>query len=230
MSGRAPFRFGRDQRHRLGFARDTGQRESKPASSPRFRLKEVRVGLSFRNLPRERPMSKGGSAKRPTFFVPTLTASPILPVAVAGLAIVIFVIDSMTDQGIAIAVFYVVVVFLAVFFSGARGVLLVSGGCMALTLLSYLLWPRGPVAAGAMDTVISLIAIGATGYFALKIRDAEAAKQEARSQLAHIGRLNTLVLPFANMVTYFRGRPDAGVSLWRFQLEVLYATEEPFRH
>lgn len=137
-------------------------------------------------------MSKSGSVKGPTFFVPTLTGSPILPVAVAGLAIVIFVIDSMTDQGIAIAVFYVIVVFLGVFFSGARGVLLVSGGCMALTLLSYLLWPKGPMQAGAIDTVISLIAIGATGYFALKIRDAEAAKQEARSQLAHIGRLNTL--------------------------------------
>lgn len=137
-------------------------------------------------------MSKSGSVKGPTFFVPPLTGSPILPVAVAGLAIVIFVIDGMTDQGIAIAVFYVIVVFLGVFFSGARGVLLVSGGCMALTLLSYLLWPKGPVQAGAIDTVISLIAIGATGYFALKIRDAEAAKQEARSQLAHIGRLNTL--------------------------------------
>jgi len=144
-------------------------------------------------------------------------------VAVAGLAIVIFVIDSMTDQGIAIAVFYVVVVFLAVFFSGARGVLLVSGGCMALTLLSYLLWPRGPVAAGAMDTVISLIAIGATGYFALKIRDAEAAKQEARSQLAHIGRLNTLG-ELAASIAHEINQPLAGIasnadagSLWLAQ-------------
>jgi signal transduction histidine kinase len=156
-------------------------------------------------------MSKGGSAERPTSFVRTLAASPILPVAVAGLAIVIFVIDSMTDQGITIAVFYVIVVFLAVFFSGARGVLLVSGGCMALTLLSYLLWPRGPVEAGAIDTVISIVAIGATGYFALKIRDAEAAKQEARSQLARIGRLNTLG-ELAASIAHEINQPLAGIA------------------
>jgi signal transduction histidine kinase len=156
-------------------------------------------------------MAKRGSAEGPTFFPAGLTASPILPVVVAGLAIVIFVIDSMTDQGIAIAVFYVVVVFLSVFFSGARGVLLVSGGCMALTLLSYLLWPRGPAQAGAVDTVISLIAIGATGYFALKIRDAEAAKREALRQLAHIGRLNTLG-ELAASIAHEINQPLAGIA------------------
>jgi signal transduction histidine kinase len=150
------------------------------------------VRLGFAESPPEHSMSKSKSAPGPALLLSMLSASPILPVVVAALAMVIFVIDSATDQGIAIAVFYVIVVFLGVLCSGARGVLLVSGGCMALTLLSYMLWPRGPAEAGAIDTVISLIAIGATGYFALKIRDAEAAKQEARSQLAHVGRLNSL--------------------------------------
>ena len=156
-------------------------------------------------------MSKSGSMRGPASFAPGLTASPSLGIVIAGLAIVIFVIDSMTDQGIAIAVFYVIVVFLGLLYSGARGVLLVAGGCMALTLLSYALWPRGPVAAGAIDTVISLVAIGATAYFALRIRDAEAAKQEARNQLARIGRLNTLG-ELAASIAHEVNQPLAGIA------------------
>jgi signal transduction histidine kinase len=183
---------------------------------------EVRCSLSFsieggeaavmlRRTPVEQAMSKSGSMRGPASFAPGLTASPSLGIVIAGLAIVIFVIDSMTDQGIAIAVFYVIVVFLGLLYSGARGVLLVAGGCMALTLLSYALWPRGPVAAGAIDTVISLVAIGATAYFALRIRDAEAAKQEARNQLARIGRLNTLG-ELAASIAHEVNQPLAGVA------------------
>jgi signal transduction histidine kinase len=165
-------------------------------------------------------MSNSESKSRSAFSAGRLTGSPFLAVAIAGLAIVIFVIDGMTDQGIAIAVFYVIVVFLGVLYSDARGVLLVSGACMALTLLSYALWPRGPFEAGAIDTVISLVAIGATGYFALKIRDAEAAKQEAHNQLARLGRLNSLGELAASIahevnqpLAAIRSNADAGL-LW----------------
>jgi signal transduction histidine kinase len=144
-------------------------------------------------------------------FAARLTASPTLAVLIAALALAIFVIDSMTDQGIAIAVFYVVVVFLSVLRTGARGVLLVSGGCMALTLLSYALWPRGPSGAGMLDTIISLVAIGVTSYFALKIRGAEAARQEARNQLARISRLTTLA-ELAASIAHEVNQPLAAIA------------------
>jgi C4-dicarboxylate-specific signal transduction histidine kinase len=63
---------------------------------------------------------------------------------------------------------------------------------MALTLLSYFLTPAGSPYAGLVNCVISLSAIGATTYLALKIQSAEVAVHEARAQLAHVARVTTL--------------------------------------
>jgi signal transduction histidine kinase len=120
------------------------------------------------------------------------SASPILPVTTAVLAAVIFAVDTVTDLEIAVAVFYVAVVLMAVAFCQRRGVILVSAGCMALTLMSYALTPTGDPDAGLINFIISVSAIGVTTYLALKIESARLAMHEAQSQLAHVARVTTL--------------------------------------
>lgn len=115
-----------------------------------------------------------------------------VPIAIAALAMAIFVVDTVTNPEIAVAVFYIVVVLISAFFAQGRRVLLVSAGCMALTLLSYFLWPNVSMQVGAVNVAISLSAIGATGYLALRIKAAELETQQARAELAHLARATTL--------------------------------------
>jgi signal transduction histidine kinase len=129
--------------------------------------------------------------KREPHF-PKIATSSIVPIAAAALAIGIFVIDTVTDLEIAVAVFYVAVVLMSVSFCRKRGVMLVSAGCIALTLLSHFLTPTGSPHSGLVNCIISLSAIAATAYLALKIESAEAAVYEARAQLAHISRVTAL--------------------------------------
>jgi signal transduction histidine kinase len=134
------------------------------------------------------------------------------PIAVAGLSTVIFVIDTVTKPEIAVAVFYIVVVLISAFFSHGRRVLLVSAGCMALTLLSYFLWPTLSPQAGAVNVAISLAAIGATGYLALRIKAAETEAQQARAELAHLARAATLG-ELAASIAHEINQPLAGVVI-----------------
>lgn len=121
------------------------------------------------------------------------TAPPvILPIATAVLAAMIFVADTVTDLEIAVAVFYVAVVLLSLNFCRTRGVLLVFAGCAALTTLSFFLTRSGSFQSGLVNCVMSISAIGATTYLALKIESAKEAVHEARAQLAHIARVTTL--------------------------------------
>jgi PAS domain S-box-containing protein len=107
--------------------------------------------------------------------------SPVVPVVAGALAVGIFLVDTLTTLDTAIAVLYVVVVLLAANVMGRRGVLLVSSGCMALTVLSYLL-SHGPSADTALvRCLVSLAAIGATAFLALKNQSAnEALRGQAR--------------------------------------------------
>jgi C4-dicarboxylate-specific signal transduction histidine kinase len=123
----------------------------------------------------------------------SLASSPAaIPIAIAVLSMVIFVADAVTEPQIAIAVFYIVVVLISAFFSQRRRVLMVSAGCMGLTLLAYFAWPGVPARAGLVNMAICLAAIAATGYLALRIKAAETETHEARSELAHVARATTL--------------------------------------
>lgn len=83
-----------------------------------------------------------------------------MPLAAAALALTIFLIDTLSDLGIAVAVLYVIVVLLAVRFTTTRGLLLVSAGCAVLTVLAYLI-EHGDHATGAplLRCIVSLLAI-----------------------------------------------------------------------
>jgi len=125
-------------------------------------------------------------------YAPSISTSTILPVAAAVLASAIFFIDTVTDLEIAVAVLYVAVVLMSVGFCRKRGVLLVASGCMTLTIVSYFLTSAGAPEAGLINCGISLLAIGATTFLALKIESAQVAAHEARAQLAHIARVTAL--------------------------------------
>lgn len=118
--------------------------------------------------------------------------SSILPSVAAALAAGIFVLDTVTDLEIAVAVLYVAVVLMSVGFCRRRGVILVSLGCMALTIVSYTLTGRGSPEAGLVNCGISLLAIAATTFLALKIESAKVIAHEARAQLAHVARVTAL--------------------------------------
>jgi hypothetical protein len=112
-------------------------------------------------------------------YFSAMGTSSILPVAAAALAIGIFIVDTSTDLEIAVAVFYVAVVLISVNFCQRRGVILVAAGCVGLTLLSYFLTRTGSPQSGLVNALISLVAIAATTYLALKIQSAEVAIHEA---------------------------------------------------
>ena len=99
--------------------------------------------------------------------------SIVLPVLTVLLAAAIFAADTITNLDIAVPVLYVAVVLLSVRFCETRGVILVAAGCMALTILSYLLTNAGPKQEGLVNTAISLLAVGLTTFLAIRIESAK---------------------------------------------------------
>src|SRR5258708_24486697 len=143
---------------------------SRHCGTRQSRLRPVVPFSSSRKRRRPPGAAKWIGPVKPKYIPASRTVPAAVPIAIAALAMVIFVIDTVTRPEIAVAVFYIVVVLISAFFSHGRRVLLVSAGCMALTLLSYLLWPTVSVQAGSLTVAISLSAIGATGYLALRIK------------------------------------------------------------
>jgi signal transduction histidine kinase len=143
---------------------------------------------------------------------PVISGPAAIPLALAGLTVAIFVADAITQPEIAIAVFYIVVVLISAFFSQRRRVLMVSAGCMVLTVLAYLLWPGISPQAGVVNMAISLAAIAATGYLALRIKAFETEAHQARTELAHLARATTLGALTAS-IAHEINQPLAGMSI-----------------
>ncbi|WP_205041992.1 sensor histidine kinase [Rhodoligotrophos defluvii] len=108
------------------------------------------------------------------------------------LLVVIFVVDTIADLEIAVAVFYVAVVLFAAGFLRTRGVLAVAVICVFLTVASFFFTRAGAYEAGIINCAISLCAIVITTYLALTKSSAILAEHEARNQLARIARVNSL--------------------------------------
>lgn len=115
-----------------------------------------------------------------------------LPLATAILTITIFIIDTITPYEISAATFYVVVVLMSLRFCRMQGVITVSAICAALTIVSFVLTPDGNFRSGIANTSISLLAIGATTYLAIKIESARVLAERAQAHLAHVARISTL--------------------------------------
>lgn len=111
------------------------------------------------------------------------------PIAALSLALIIFAIDTLTPFDVAIAVLYVVVVLLSLNFADRRTMPVIGAGCMALTLLSFLLshgtgFESGPVG----RCLVSLAAIGITTLLAVKVKSAISILGESERRYRHIFR------------------------------------------
>jgi len=109
-----------------------------------------------------------------------------------GLSLGIAAIDTITDLEIAVGVFQIAVVLIAVRVLPARAVAAVSAVCMVLTILSYRLTRFGDTEAGLINVLISLAAIAGTTYLALRLSAAISTVHRTRAHLAHIARVNML--------------------------------------
>ena len=130
-------------------------------------------------------------------------ASIALPIATAAAAIAIFIADTVTDVDIAYAVLYVVVVLMAARFLSARGVMLVTAGCVGLTVVSYLLTATtGRPFEGIVNALISLGAILLTAVLAMQAQKATEALQKQASLLNQTHD-SIFVRDMNDMITYW---------------------------
>lgn len=123
---------------------------------------------------------------------PRVLKPQLLPLVALVLGAAIFVIDTITDLEIAVAVLYVAVILMSVGFCRRRGVILVFLACATLTIISYILTRGGAPESGLINCGISLLAISATTFLALRIESAKAAADEARAQLERVARVTSL--------------------------------------
>jgi two-component system, LuxR family, sensor kinase FixL len=130
-------------------------------------------------------------------------APPPVLAAIAGtVAIGIFLIDTFTPLDIAIAVLYVVVVLIAASLFQRRGVLLVSSACLALTLLSYFIQHVPEADTALVRCLMSVSAIGATAFLALKTQSASLALRE-RARLLDLTHDTVFVRDVKDVITYW---------------------------
>ncbi|MFF0949664.1 sensor histidine kinase [Rhizobium leguminosarum] len=122
-------------------------------------------------------------------FLRYLLETPVLWLGVVAFSILIFIADTVTDLEIAFAVLYVSVILISVRSGRPRAVIAVGAGCVILTVSSYLLTPRGDPESGLMNCALSLLAIGATTYLAIRIEAGEARARQAQSELARMSRV-----------------------------------------
>jgi PAS domain S-box-containing protein len=109
---------------------------------------------------------------------------PGLPVAAGALALAIFVIDTFTPFGMAVAVLYVIVVLMAANFCDRRGTLIVGIGCAALTVLAFSISHGTHYESTAfMRCIVSLFAIAITTFLILKNKTAETVLREQANLL-----------------------------------------------
>jgi signal transduction histidine kinase len=138
-------------------------------------------------------------------------ASPALLFAGVLIAAVIFFVDTITQLEIAVAVLYVAVILIAVRVFERRGVLVVALACVALTILSYFLSREElSPSSGFVNCVISIAAILASTYLALKNQSAMAALHEAQAELAHANRV-TAMGELTAAIVHEVNQPIAGV-------------------
>src|SRR5882724_5167469 len=137
--------------------------------------------------------------------------SSVLPIATTAFAIAIFIADTFTHFDIAVPVLYVAIVLMAARFCQRRGVLLVSVGCVGLTVLSFFLSPpTGPALTGLINTLISILVIGLTTFLVLRSQSSEVVLREQAN-----------LLDLTHDTVFARGMDDA-ITYWNRGAEELY--------
>ncbi len=134
--------------------------------------------------------------------IPVFATSSILPVVAFAAAIGIFIIDTFTPLGIAVAVLYAVVLFLAANFLERRGILLVAVACVGLTVSSYLLTHGHSYGQALVRGILSLAAIGVTTFLILRNQAANIVLRE-QAGLLDVTHDAVFVRDMDDKVTYW---------------------------
>ena len=110
---------------------------------------------------------------------PLPTKSQLVALLAIALATAIFIVDTFTPLGIAVAALYALVVVLAARLISRAGVFAIAWGCLALTVLSYAVQHGVDFeSASFVRCLVSLLAIAITTFLALKTQAAATALHE----------------------------------------------------
>ena len=132
-----------------------------------------------------------------------VTTPAVLLVAAAVLAAAIFIFDTVTPYGMAIAVLYVIVVLIAGSFLPSRGILVASAACAALTILSYVLQHGDSNPGDSLGrALMSLSAIGVTTLLVLRNHSARAVLHE-QARLLDLTHDTVFVRDMHDVITYW---------------------------
>lgn len=126
----------------------------------------------------------------------------LLPAVAIAFAVAIFVVDTFTPLGIAVAALYAVVVLMAGRFLHRRGVLVVAGVCIGLTILSYAIQHGGSYGPALVRALVSLVAITVTTFLALKTQTADLKLRE-QAGLLEITHDAVIVRDMNDVITYW---------------------------
>ncbi len=107
-----------------------------------------------------------------------------------AIAIAIFAIDTFTSLGIAVAVFYAVVVLIAGQVLARPATLAVSAACLALTVLSYIIQHGDFVGQPMVRAIAGISAIAITTALTIRNQATELALRQSRANLAEAQRLS----------------------------------------
>lgn len=145
----------------------------------------------------------------------TISTSRFLPVICAAITVGIFIADTITPTEFAFGVLYVGVVLPAARFLQWRGVVLVTLGCMALAVLSYLLSQHyvSPGLAIA-NRLLSLAVIGVAGFLAVQGQSRELVLREQAG-----------LLDLTHDTIFVRDRDDV-IVYWNRGAEELYGWKQ----
>ncbi len=143
---------------------------------------------------------------------PRSTRPHLLILVGCALAVGIFAIDTFTPLGIAVAVFYVIVVLMAARVLPSRGLLLVSAACIALTAISYLVQHGETYGPGLFRALAGLAAIGVTTVLALQNQAAEI-ELRRRADLLDVSH-DAIFVRDANDVITFWNEGAKGLYGW----------------
>jgi len=121
----------------------------------------------------------------------------LLQVATVLLALGVFAADAFTAPDQVFSGFYVLVVVMSARFCRGRDLWIVSGVCVALTLLAqvlsnHLAHDAGQTAIGAFNTVDGILVIGVATFFIQRGQLAQAALQRAQADLARVTRVTVM--------------------------------------
>jgi two-component system sensor kinase FixL len=134
---------------------------------------------------------------------PLPTKSHLVALVAIALATAIFIVDTFTPLGIAVAALYALVVVLAARLISRAGVFAVAWGCLALTVLSYTVQHGVDFeSASFVRCLVSLLAIAITTFLALKTQAAATALHE-QAELLDVTHDGVFARNMDDVITYW---------------------------